>query len=105
MQCLKDIKDCPLIWQAALAHLTAAGLAPNELMLIEGLNKLMSKLAPDFKALLKQADYMDKVNGKVAWLHTDLLKRLDRCPCRTLALPTALPYLLLQTLQTLIRLV
>ena len=77
-QCLEDLDACLLIWRAALARLTAANLAPNELMLIEGLHKLMSKRSPEFKSMLKQVEYMDKVSGKAEWTHTDLLKHLDR---------------------------
>ena len=58
--------------------LIVVNLAPNELMLTDGLNKLMSKLSPEFKSMLKQAEYMDKANGKAEWTHTDLLKYLDR---------------------------
>lgn len=77
-QCLYDLDASILMWRAALSRLKAAKLEPNELMLLAGLDKLTSKLPPAFLTMLQQAEYMDKINGKPAWSHQELLKHLDR---------------------------
>lgn len=86
-QCLYDLHASLLLWRASLSRLQEVNLAPNEMMLLAGLNKLMSKLPPEFTSMLKQAEYMDKVNGKTDWNHTELLKHLDRQAAESLQHP------------------
>ena len=54
-------------WSPCIWHLRTA------FKLLEGLNKLISKLAPEFRQMLKQAEFIDKSNGKPPWTHVELL--------------------------------
>ena len=76
-----------LVWQNALRKLEAVHLAPTAFKLLEGLNKLISKLAPEFRQMLKQAEFIDKSNGKPPWTHVELLQHLHRHAAEALQYP------------------
>ena len=66
-----------LVWQNALRKLEAAHMAPPRFKLLEGLNNIISKLAPEFRQMLTHAEYNEKCNGK-HWTYVELLARLHR---------------------------
>ena len=62
-------------------------MAPPGFKLLDGLNKLISKLAPEFRQMLTQDEYLDTCNGKKAWTHVELLVHLHRHAAKALQHP------------------
>ena len=85
--CDQDLHAALLVWQNALRKLEAVHLAPTAFKLLGGLHKLISKLAPEFRQMLKQAEFIDKSNGKPPWTHVELLQHLHRHAAEALQYP------------------
>jgi hypothetical protein len=62
-------------------------MAPPGFKLLDGLHKLISKLAPEFRQMLTHAEYLDTCNGKKAWTHEELLVHLHRHAAKALQQP------------------
>ena len=85
-QCDQDLHAALLFWQNALRKLKAAHMAPAGFKLLDGLRKLSSKLTPEFRQMLTQAEYNDKCNGK-HWTYVELLAHLHRHAAEALQYP------------------
>jgi len=85
--CPQDLHAAILLWEKALRKLKAARMAPPGFKLLDGLNKLISKLSPEFRQMLTQAEYIDTCNGKQAWTHEELLVHLHRHAAKALQQP------------------
>ena len=85
--CDQDLHAALLVWLNALRKVEAVHLAPTGFKLLEGLNKLISKLGPEFRQMLKQAEFIDKSNGKPPWTHMELLPHLHRHAAEALRKP------------------
>ena len=86
-QCDQDLHAALMFWQKALRKLEAAHMAPTGFKLLDGLRKLISKLSPEFRQMLTQAEYLDTCNGKKAWTHEELLVHLHRHAAKALQQP------------------
>jgi hypothetical protein len=82
--CPQDLHAALLVWEKALRKLEAAHMAPRGFKLLDGLTKLISKLAPEFRQMLTHAKYLDTCNGKKAWTHVELLVHLHRHAAKAL---------------------